>query len=1050
MAHRALVVILLAGLTMLDTVPAVAGTLAEHSEKRYVFDIPAQPLAPAILTFSRQCGVVVTAPEGLTRGKMTAGVSGSLAPEAALEVLLSGSGLSFQQRGGDSFVIVAPSGSLKRLASASDEPVVVADPAADEPAAGPQEVLVTGTQIVRNGYSAPSPLTVVGPSDIESSSPINLSDYLDRLPALAGSTGPQSLGNSVSDGNGGVAGLNLRSLGANRTLVLLDGMRVGPSSENGASTAGEVDVNEFPDELIKRVDVVTGGASAAYGSDALAGVVNFILDKDFTGLKGSASGGITTYGDDPQYAVSLTGGFAFADGRGHFLISGSDHYTGGILHGSARAWITNNAWDQIATPGYTATNGLPFYTVSQHVGSGLYTPGGLITSGPLRGTDFGAGGVPHAFQYGAVDGGSSYMIGGNYQETYPALTDSGEQYTTSLDDRLSRQNLFTRVSYDITDHVQVFGDLLYSNTDVTSYCCTSDELVTINSGNPFIPASVQGQMTAMNIPSFTLGTLNTAIGAVGPNNRRQKEFYALGASGDVDLVGSNWKWNVYASRSLERIHDEAINSPVTATFAQASDVVVNPATGKPICASTLTHPNDGCVPYNPMGLNVNTPAAIAYALGGTSQLHEDIEQNDFAAVLRGEPFSLWAGPVSLATGVEHRLEAAYGASSPTDLASGFFLGNYHPTVGSYQVTEGFVETVVPLAHDYTWAKELDVNAAVRETGYTVSGNVTTFKVGATYDAPDAVKGLRLRGTFSRDIRAPSLGDLYAGGRVGQGSLFDPFNNTEDPDVLTPTVGNPKLVPEEANQLGLGTIYSPPWFPGWSVSIDYFHISINNVITATSAQNEVDACYAGNQAYCGFIQRNSLGIISLVTAAPANTAFEKESGFDLETSYMKDLADFGKPWSGIVSVRGLATNIGEQNTVDTFGNITRLAGVNGGGVPNWSYNVTAMYDANVYAVALTGRGISAGVRSKFYVQCASACPELAGPYYTINDNQMPGQFIVDFNLTYRLKSARLGSAELFVTVENIANNNPSSFFVGNSNALYDRLGRVFRSGIRFKM
>jgi outer membrane receptor protein involved in Fe transport len=915
-----------------------------------------------------------------------------------------------------------------------------------------EEVVVTGTQVLRNGYSAPTPLRVVGVDDINANAPTNLSDYLVKLPALAGSTGPRSSGNSVSDGNGGVAGLNIRKLGNNRTLVLLDGMRIGPSSESGASTAGEVDINEFPDALIKRIDIVTGGASAQYGSDALAGVVNFILDKDFTGVKGSLQGGMTSYADDRQVSGSLTAGFGFLNGRGHVLLSGSVSHTDGILHGSARSWVTDNAYDMITTPGYTTTNGLPYYTVAKHVGSGLYTPGGLIGNTALMGTDFGPGSVPRNFNYGALTTGNGFMIGGDYKETYPALTDSGEQYTTSLDDQLDRQNFFGRVSYDVTDHFQVFADVLYSNAQVLSYCCTSGQLLTIKNDNPFIPATVKARMTALNITSFSLGQLNTDIGATGPANTRQKTYFAGGASGDFDLLGSNWQWNAYGSASRAVVDDRAINSPVVATFQQATDAVTDPKTGYAVCRSTLTTPGNGCVPYNPMGVGVNSPTAIAYALGGVSQMHTEIGQETFGGVLRGNPFDLWAGTVSVSTGIEHRQESVTGVSSPTDMANGFFLGNYHPAIGGVTVNEGFVEAVVPLAHDYSWAKELDMDVAIRETGYSASGNVMTYKVGLVYDAPGFLEGFRLRATRSRDIRAPSLGDLYSGGRVGQGTIIDTSvtPNKSVPNVLSPTLGNPNLKPEVANQTGVGAVYSPAWIPGLNMSVDLFQVQMHNVISSLSSQNVVIACYKGVTAYCPFIQRDATGTISIVTSTAANTAYLKEAGLDLEASYTMDLADFGDPWSGNVTLHALATNIWQQTGIDPLGNITTSAGSNSGGVPHWSYNFSATYDAGDYALTWVGRGIGSGVRSRQYTQCTSACPNLTAPLYTINDNYMPGAFYMDLNLTYRLKAESLGSPELFFNVENLTNNNPDSFFVGNSNPLYDRLGTNFRAGFRFKL
>ncbi|MHB1205415.1 MAG: TonB-dependent receptor domain-containing protein [Rhodospirillaceae bacterium] len=1040
---------------------------AQAETQRFDLNIATGPLAEGLRRIQMQTGAKIAFSPQQMRDADSRGLVGSFTAEEAIQRLLEGTPFAMKSDDHSMFVIsntrsgAADTNPLFIRAAAVSTVEAPAQTAAVSATASAEieEIVVTGTQILRDGYTSPTPLTVVGVQDIETAAPNNLSDYLGKMPALAGSSSPRSSGNSVSDGNGGVAALNLRFLGANRTLILLDGMRVGPSTENGASTAGEVDVNEFPDALVKRVDVVTGGASGAYGSDALAGVVNFVLDKEFVGVKGSIQGGITTYGDDEQYAATVTGGFGFAGGKGHFLVSMSQRFTAGVLHGSARNWVADNGWDIIQTPGYTTANGLPFYTVSRFVGSGLYAPGGLISPAGLTtaqaavlvGTKFGPGGAPAKFQYGALNAGNANMIGGNWKETYPALTDTGEQYTTSLDDRLTRQNLFTRASYDLTDHVQVFGTFMYSQAKVLSYCCTSDNLITIKSGNPFIPAQVQAQMTALKVTQFQLGTLNLDIGAVGPANTRQKGFYALGASGDFDMAESNWKWNVFASRSLMRIHDKAINSPIKAVVDRSSDVVTDPGTGYPICRSTLTNPNDGCVPFNPMGVGVNSPATINAVLGGTSQMHTRILQDDFGGVLRAEPFSLWAGPVSVALGIEHRYTGSSGYAPPTDIASGFFLGNYHPTIGNLADTEGFIETVVPLAHETSWARELDFNGAIRETGYTLMGNVTTFKLGATWDGPDgALDGVRLRGTYSRDIRAPSLGDLFAGGRVGQGAQIDPFKGVSVPNVLSPTVGNPKLTPEIAHQTGLGAVYSPAWFPGFDVSFDAFFIDIKNVIASTSAQNVINACYAGNQAYCPFVIRDSAGALIQIISAPANTAFEKENGFDIEASYRKNLADFGASWSGNITLRVLATKIAKQDTVDALGNVSRAAGQNTGGIPTWTYNLSAGYDADIYAVTWTGRGIGSGKRNNNYTQCTSGCAVLTPPFYTVNDNYMPGAFYQDINLTYRLKDIGGGSAELFASVENFMDNNPDDFFVHNSNALYDRLGRIFRGGVRFKM
>ncbi len=221
----------------------------------------------------------------------------------------------------------------------------------DDTAGAVDEIVVTGSQIVRRGYEAPTPVTVLTTQDIHTDAPLNLADYLSKLPAFANSSSNRNSANSVSGGNGGASTLNLKGLGSNRTLVLLDGMRIAPSSSG--TGGGAVDTNGFPDALISRVDVVAGGASAAYGSDALAGVVNFVIDKNFTGFKGTLEGGGTIHNDDYQYLANLTGGSDFAGGRGHFLLSGTSAYVDGIPHGRSRSWI-REGWNMITNPAYTA------------------------------------------------------------------------------------------------------------------------------------------------------------------------------------------------------------------------------------------------------------------------------------------------------------------------------------------------------------------------------------------------------------------------------------------------------------------------------------------------------------------------------------------------------------------------------------------------------------------------------------------------------------------------------------------------------------------------
>ena len=461
---------------------------------------------------------------------------------------------------------------------------------------------------------------------------------------------------------------------ANRTLILLDGQRVAASTLSGL-----VDINTIPQALVKRVDIVTGGASAGYGSDAVAGVVNFILDKDFTGLKGQVQGGVTTYGDDRNYNLSLTAGTRFADGRGHLLLSGEIAHNDGIAGIGERDWY--NYGKLFINPAYNATtnNTVPQLLALPNAGFATATPGGIITSGPLRGTYFGPGGTPTQFNYGPIVSGN-IMQGGDYR--YADFGTSGD-----LDPRTSRQSIFGRLSYDVSDHVQLFAQGSYSRATTQEIALKQFNLgnITIQPDNAFIPASIAPRVTG----TFTLGTFNEDIGGQIATTRRSSVRAIVGAQGDFDAIGTNWNWDVSAQRSVNRIYTD-FRTTVTSRYNAAIDSVrVN---GVIQCRTLATNP--GCVPYNVFGTGVNSQAALGYVLG-TSWGRTTLTQNVFAANLRGEPFSTWAGPVSIATGVEHRREGVTGSNDPltTATARPYFAGNFFASTGHYNVTEGYLEAV---------------------------------------------------------------------------------------------------------------------------------------------------------------------------------------------------------------------------------------------------------------------------------------------------------------------------------------------------------------------
>jgi iron complex outermembrane receptor protein len=922
----------------------------------------------------------------------------------------------------------------------------------DAQATGVEEIVVTGSRIVRDGYEAPTPVSVLGAEQLDAMANTNIADAVNTLPAFSNSVTPRTLTGNLSGGASGVNQLNLRGLGAGRTLVLLDGQRVINSSINSTNSAP--DINSFPNGLISRVDVVTGGASAAYGSDALAGVVNFVLDHEFTGVKGKVEGGVTTYGDDRAYTVSLSAGSAFGGGRGHILAFGEIAYNDGI-RGNYRPWNANSA-SVIENPAWNATNGLPRYLVGRQVGLSNGTPGGLITSGPLKGITFGPGGIPTMFNYGLVST-NNVMLGGDWQTS---RIDNG----LDLDPRLVRQSVYGRVSYDVTDDVQVFAVLQWAFAHATTNSNPNRRLAnnTIQSGNPFIPASVQAQMTALNLTSFVMGTTNADIPRFLADNSRNLRRGVVGANGKFEAFGSDWKWDSYYQLSTTGLSIRTANNGITPYYNNAIDAVRAP-NGSIVCRSTLTNPANGCVPYNVFGIGVNSQAAVNY-VAGTGYRYDALRQDVMAVSANGEPFSSWAGPVSVAFGAEHRYERITGVATALDELTSFFAGNYHASKGHYDVNEGFVETVVPLAKDTEWAKSLDLNAAVRATSYSTSGYVTTWKIGGTYQPID---DLRFRATRSRDIRAPNLGELFSAGQTGSGTpIKDPFTNTTTTNSFALSSGNPLLKPETADTTGFGVVLSPSFFPGFQASVDYYNIDIAGAVKVPTAQSVVDLCFAGNTALCNLITRSNNVIIQVVTS-PANIQSQNARGLDLEASYRVQLDEINNDWGGSLTVRALGTYVDSLKTIDSTNGTVEGAGVLGSFAsnissgltsPKFRSNVSLAYNDNPVGVTFIWHHTGGGVYNNAFTSCTSGCPTgaIAGQY-SIDNNHIEGNNTYDLALNYKPFENNPGT-EVFFTVQNLFNQAPpiiggntgSTYYNGQGNTDYDRIGRNFVAGVRFKM
>lgn len=928
-------------------------------------------------------------------------------------------------------------------------------PGNDAAAAGTQaveEVVVTGTRIARDGYDAPTSVSILGAEDIGASNPENIADFVNTLPAISNSTTASTSTVSLSGGGAGINALNLRNLGVTRTLVLLDGQRSVGSNDTGA-----VDINTFPQALISRIEVVNGGASAAYGSDAVSGVINFILDKDFTGFEFTAGYGETTYGDGENRKFTATAGFSLLDDRLHILLNGEYSDTPGIPTVD-RAW-NRTGFFQIDNPYHTPTNGQPERWVGSGIGPSRVAPGGLITSGPLMGTYFGtidpASGeaTVHQLVYGDVSG--PWMIGGDWQYTM-----SNYEGTTNLLPAAERQSYFGRASFALTPSVGVYGQVSFNRNENRNWYMQPANIgdVMIRADNAFLPAGIRAALAGSGETSFSMGTTNAGLPVSGANNTREVTRYVVGADGEIDLFDRPWGWNLYYQEGISKPHEELFYTWNNERIALATDAVFADD-GSIVCRSTLADPGNGCVPLNRIGIGGVTQEALDYIFtDGQPTRDQEITQKVAALSIGGDVFELPAGPVAGAFGVEWRKEEIDGTVEPR-YNSGWLYGNYQVNRGSYTVREGFLELAVPIFEGF------DMNLAGRATNYSSSGSVETWKVGSTWMPVEDVK---FRATVSRDIRAANLGELFAAGTSRSNSVI--VNGQADAFFLNIS-GNPDVKPEIADNWSVGAVLMPRFLPGFQMSVDYYDIRVKDAIGTLHQQQVADLCYEqGVQEQCDFIVTsvvNGVEQIDTILVSPINFARQNARGLDIEASYDVQLGDWFDGVPGSLRLRGLFTHFIENEVDNGIGLPVESAGTNGAyaadfGPPSWLYRLMALYDLESTTIALVGRGVSSGsYNDNSFIECATDCPPPTPGVTTINNNHIAGAFYVDASISYAFDFGGYDDvAELQFSVDNLLNEDPvligngpsgrsTPAFPQTTRDYYDVLGRTFRVTARLR-
>jgi iron complex outermembrane receptor protein len=814
---------------------------------------------------------------------------------------------------------------------------------------GVESVVVTGSRVISDAANSPTPLTIISADDLKATTPTSIPDGLNKLPVFQGS---QIVGRP-GDGSHNFSSntLNLRNFGAQRTLVLLDGHRVTPSNDDGT-----VDVDTLPQLLISRVDIVTGGASAVYGSDAVTGVVNFVLDKKFDGLKFDVNSGISTYADAMSYNLGAAGGMDLFGGRGHFEAS-MEYRHRDPVNQSARPYGPTLLADSAGEAG-TGTAANPFNRI-ENARRPNSTFGGLVQgcvpACPLANQQqFGTSGTLVAFFPGVA--GATNAAGATTAGTSNFNSGGDGAYNPygQVFNGYHQSTLFSRFSYDLADNISFYvqgqaseaysfgwyfpqkiqpgvnqADLFYKNNPFLSVA-TQTQL----NNNPALQtnqlsSTVQAGNT-FQLGEFLVGNGQTEINATGSVNR----VLSVRTGFEGTILNDRFKWDLFYTHGENRLAVNLINNQNLQHMYASEDAVLTPS-GTVACyaatqqATAAAYAN--CVPINPFGANSVSQSAFKYDFQETN-FHETNVLNNMGGSIAGKVLDDWAGPITAALSGEARFNA-YNINS--NVPSSTFvdctgLRICNPALPSYaqsiiqavhasqNVWEFALETEVPVIANVPLIQHFDLNMAGRYTDYSVSGSVQTWKIGFNWNVVDS---LRFRGTTSIDIRAPTLDDLFRPPTLVQNVFTDLHVPTGPTTFQSNTTtfssqGNPALVPEVARTYTVGAVWTPDFIPGLTVSLDYYRIHMANAIGSIAPSTTIQTlCEAsgGTSIYCANYQRplpfsdhTSANFATKLFTFNLNTASTKTEGWDFESNYAWQMSDMVDDWKGSWNARLLAT------------------------------------------------------------------------------------------------------------------------------------------------
>jgi iron complex outermembrane recepter protein len=941
-----------------------------------------------------------------------------------------------------------------------------------------ESVVVTGSRVISDVANSPTPITAVSSDQLLTTTPTNLADGLNKLPIFQNSGSNRSLTSGGGGGSTGGSGdfLNLRNFGQQRTLVLLDGMRL-PAGNQG----GSVDVSTLPQTLMSRVDVVTGGASSVYGSDAITGVVNFILDKNFNGVKYEANSGISEYGDGLKYKMNVAAGMDLFGGRGHIEGSVEYRHGDGVLQ-SARPIFAAGlaAYNTGSTAAAPVTNIL-------HGGQTVSTFSGLITCSncSVNGYEFGQPGVPTPANLGTIPAGQTAIASGGDG----AAVDSESIYGSTRN-----ASAFGRFSYDIDKDTTFFTQLSLAQATEFNYFFPSQQepsrqTVNYYKNNPFLPLATQAALgddsaTDPNWATDGTNTFKVSEWYAAPNRSRDTNNVTrniVSTTGVNGLVFGDFAWDAHYTHGETRLSTTGLFNGNNQFHDAAQDAVIDPTTHNLVCyndtaAAIALYGNlyPGCIPINTFGNNVTTDAQYTYWSRST-HFSETNTMDDIAADISGNLFQLPAGPLKVALDGEMRWlgytinsnasptavvnctglrlcgnAAGTGPVNQATVTQTLWDNNTLPsTTASENVWEFSGEVGVPILKDLPLVQNLDADIAGRYTDYSVSGAVQTWKVGLDWHVNDSV---RFRGTTSVDIRAPTLNDLYSPTVSSSGPFLDPLTNFNPGGIQTVSGGNPNLVPEASRTYTGGVVLTPSFIPGLTMSVDYYQIKLKNAITTISGSNTAIAniCVGsgGTSPFCSLYVRpfpytntTPANYPTLLKSQSLNAAFNVTEGEDYEIDYGFDTADVASYLAGVVNLRALL-NVAPVNTTSSFIGAP-LTYTN---QPKGHATLFANYALGDWSVDAQWHWFSGGTNIQTY---GAGQTFYAQPYY--------GSFsTTDFTLTKKITFDNGTVMSAYFNVQNAfddvppytvgSSGNPGSIFGGTPQG-EDIMGRYFTIGVR---